>query len=405
MVRHHKYKTELCRTFATTGTCPYGIRCRFIHPASPAEVAKKSGLVSAADVQAPVSIAAPAARLKARLSIFNKLQLKTAVDTSQQDGIVGDGAVTGCANKLADAQGSSMLSRRSMLDGLQEELLWDQVALVPPLTSTSFKPAASRCSGSVPDLGMPGTGFPVDHTAQYLHGMSSGMSVAAGAPCLPVAAATPGSEPGYRAAVCSMAGNVDGYALGGGGAEPAAWQNAVQAVQPVLGSQGPNLLPAADCGHATLCMSPFNHSSEQDLVPQELDLAAIAAHLGCIPSSSMIEASDVAEASMHGSWHAAGSVGGSYTAASLSYALGNAPAAAFQLEQPELVDEHGEDHVFWDLYRAVVMGTYAGTPASSVPLHDRVLQHAPAQHMTIGGQQQLHVPFQQLQAYPCQLLQ
>jgi hypothetical protein len=29
--RHPKYKTEVCRTFATTGTCPYGMRCRFIH--------------------------------------------------------------------------------------------------------------------------------------------------------------------------------------------------------------------------------------------------------------------------------------------------------------------------------------------------------------------------------------
>lgn len=31
MQRHPKYKTEVCRTFATTGTCPYGTRCRFIH--------------------------------------------------------------------------------------------------------------------------------------------------------------------------------------------------------------------------------------------------------------------------------------------------------------------------------------------------------------------------------------
>ncbi|KAJ7565787.1 hypothetical protein O6H91_02G075000 [Diphasiastrum complanatum] len=30
--RHPKYKTEICRTFTTNGTCPYGMRCRFIHP-------------------------------------------------------------------------------------------------------------------------------------------------------------------------------------------------------------------------------------------------------------------------------------------------------------------------------------------------------------------------------------
>lgn len=29
--RHPKYKTEICKTFHTQGTCPYGTRCRFIH--------------------------------------------------------------------------------------------------------------------------------------------------------------------------------------------------------------------------------------------------------------------------------------------------------------------------------------------------------------------------------------
>jgi len=30
-LRHPKYKTEVCKTFHTIGTCPYGKRCRFIH--------------------------------------------------------------------------------------------------------------------------------------------------------------------------------------------------------------------------------------------------------------------------------------------------------------------------------------------------------------------------------------
>jgi len=30
-MRHPKYKTEYCRTFHTTGYCPYGPRCHFIH--------------------------------------------------------------------------------------------------------------------------------------------------------------------------------------------------------------------------------------------------------------------------------------------------------------------------------------------------------------------------------------
>lgn len=31
MSRHPKYKTEMCRTFHSTGLCPYGPRCHFIH--------------------------------------------------------------------------------------------------------------------------------------------------------------------------------------------------------------------------------------------------------------------------------------------------------------------------------------------------------------------------------------
>ena len=31
MLRHPRYKTELCRTFTSSGSCPYGTRCRFIH--------------------------------------------------------------------------------------------------------------------------------------------------------------------------------------------------------------------------------------------------------------------------------------------------------------------------------------------------------------------------------------
>lgn len=31
MLRHPKYKTEVCRNYEETGTCPYGSRCRFVH--------------------------------------------------------------------------------------------------------------------------------------------------------------------------------------------------------------------------------------------------------------------------------------------------------------------------------------------------------------------------------------
>ena len=41
--RHPRYKTEICKTFHTIGTCPYGRRCRFIHnevapPAAPTAI-------------------------------------------------------------------------------------------------------------------------------------------------------------------------------------------------------------------------------------------------------------------------------------------------------------------------------------------------------------------------------
>lgn len=29
--RHPKYKTEYCRTFHSSGFCPYGARCHFVH--------------------------------------------------------------------------------------------------------------------------------------------------------------------------------------------------------------------------------------------------------------------------------------------------------------------------------------------------------------------------------------
>jgi len=31
VLRHPKYKTEVCKTFNSTGQCPYGKRCRFVH--------------------------------------------------------------------------------------------------------------------------------------------------------------------------------------------------------------------------------------------------------------------------------------------------------------------------------------------------------------------------------------
>lgn len=31
VLRHPKYKTEICRNYEETGTCPYGSRCRFVH--------------------------------------------------------------------------------------------------------------------------------------------------------------------------------------------------------------------------------------------------------------------------------------------------------------------------------------------------------------------------------------
>ena len=37
---------QICRTFTTNGTCPYGTRCRFIHNSSPAISSPKSGSLS-----------------------------------------------------------------------------------------------------------------------------------------------------------------------------------------------------------------------------------------------------------------------------------------------------------------------------------------------------------------------
>ncbi|KAI3426495.1 hypothetical protein D9Q98_008861 [Chlorella vulgaris] len=46
VVRHPKYKTEVCRTFAQSGTCPYGTRCRFIHTTTPLTPAPSACIVA-----------------------------------------------------------------------------------------------------------------------------------------------------------------------------------------------------------------------------------------------------------------------------------------------------------------------------------------------------------------------
>ena len=52
MLRHPKYKTEVCRTFAQNGTCPYGTRCRFIHQRAPTKSVLGT-LIAAAHVVVP----------------------------------------------------------------------------------------------------------------------------------------------------------------------------------------------------------------------------------------------------------------------------------------------------------------------------------------------------------------
>jgi len=44
VARHPKYKTDLCRTFHTTGLCPYGPRCHFIHNDDERRAAESSEL-------------------------------------------------------------------------------------------------------------------------------------------------------------------------------------------------------------------------------------------------------------------------------------------------------------------------------------------------------------------------
>lgn len=62
MQRHPKYKTEVCRTFATTGTCPYGTRCRFIHQ-STALAQLRTAKAGASQVVAQESVNAGLSRI------------------------------------------------------------------------------------------------------------------------------------------------------------------------------------------------------------------------------------------------------------------------------------------------------------------------------------------------------
>ena len=56
VLRHPKYKTEICRTFATHNACPYGSRCRFIHYQP--EKAPNIGVAQSSAIAALVSGAA-----------------------------------------------------------------------------------------------------------------------------------------------------------------------------------------------------------------------------------------------------------------------------------------------------------------------------------------------------------
>ncbi|RMZ56962.1 hypothetical protein APUTEX25_005024, partial [Auxenochlorella protothecoides] len=54
--RHRKYKTEACRSYAATGHCPYGSRCRFIHKYDGPPSTAGAGTMSAAPQTARSSL-------------------------------------------------------------------------------------------------------------------------------------------------------------------------------------------------------------------------------------------------------------------------------------------------------------------------------------------------------------
>jgi len=125
-MRHPRYKTEHCRTFATSGTCPYGTRCRFIHyrGAAPVSPLSPDPLASLAKVTVPpASLITPPPSPTARRSPPSSPRHSTSSST-----------------RSLGSPGSPRLARASLAAG--GGLLPSELALV------SAAAAAARAGGS-----------------------------------------------------------------------------------------------------------------------------------------------------------------------------------------------------------------------------------------------------------------
>jgi butyrate response factor 1 len=82
--RHPKYKTEMCKTWASIGTCPYGTRCRFIHPKDDEFGRAFVELERKLEAEKAAAVPAAGAGASSRLSVFAEIASQPSPQPQRQ---------------------------------------------------------------------------------------------------------------------------------------------------------------------------------------------------------------------------------------------------------------------------------------------------------------------------------
>ncbi|KAL4853055.1 Ankyrin repeat domain-containing protein 13D [Chlorella vulgaris] len=116
VVRHPKYKTEVCRTFAQSGTCPYGTRCRFIHTTTPITPAPSACIVADAPLSSLVSPTKLISSTTSALPAYGTPPIPTVSNAAVDLG--ADSAATALSACLAGLQCSTAVNPPCSFPGL-----------------------------------------------------------------------------------------------------------------------------------------------------------------------------------------------------------------------------------------------------------------------------------------------
>ena len=92
VTRHKKFKTEQCKNFSTTGSCPYGPRCRFIHNPETRDQDELPGLGAVSDPALVAGLGSP---------VTGPMQERAEYQQQQQQAGAGAAAAQGSSQQPA----------------------------------------------------------------------------------------------------------------------------------------------------------------------------------------------------------------------------------------------------------------------------------------------------------------